>query len=682
MLGSCNADRRQAIKELHSSTPEVRAKAALRLADMEGAKSIGRIRPLLYDSVPGVRLSTVSALIATGSSKAVTPLLVALKDAEPQVRLAAIRGLALLGDHRAIAPLLIRLDDRSPAVRRTARAALLRLGLPVERQIARQADTLRTRYRAMLRSSHFASVLAEAAKMLGRSEEPKAVGDLLPLLHGQPAEVVIAVAAALTRIGGKQALSALVRVLRASPSASVRRALQADLVAAFETTPPGPWAYRLLDRPGPERRILLVAMDRWPIKAAPDCRFLCPERSDDASPQALLAAVRLSRKHGCVCDTKFLNPELRTWVDAVTGRVPSRAMLDRLSHWYDTHLPGPGMGPNLRRFDPSVLTPLRKHLARLVSEYVEQSRPWLTEAQWKKLDQDPKAQPLGSKTAAPRDPKANRLRRLLARFPARSWKHVVLLPPATPNATVGRALDLLGYLPGTSDLLAEFSMKLPADLAVVALAAIGHKPRPGAPSPTVIHAVRRALAGGPQRRMSAVAALAAVGKPALVMLSEIVRRDPDESVRDTAALALAHIGTPEAAATIRRALAKWASPSLVEAAARSKDTGSTQMLLTWLNRDPTNRAVRIALVRALGTLGTNQIPGLVATIRSQLEYPDPDVRVAAAQSLANLAAREAKGDLRACRRDFDGAVRRACKQALAHLARKDRGGMPKKPKAF
>jgi len=522
LLSGCNADRRRAIAELHSSSPEVRARAALRLADLEGAKSVGRIRPLLYDPVAGVRLSAVSALVATGSSKAVVPVIIALRDAEPQVRLAAVRGLALLGDHRAVAPLLDRLDDASLAVRRAARMALSRLGESIERQVALRAQTLRVRYRTMLHASRFSAVLIKAARMLGRSQDPTVVGDLLPLLHEQPVEVVFAVGQALARIGTKPALSALVRLLRRTRSDSVRRAMRAAIETAVDTTPPGPWSYPLLERPGSARRIVLIAMERSSTEAVPACRVLCPVKSDDASPLALLAAVRLSRKRHCACDVSFLDPELAVWVAVAVGQVPSRAMLARLSDWYRTHLPRRARGSILGRLDASVILPLRRHLVRLVSDYVEQSRSWLSEAQWKRLARDPKARPLGPKTVAPRDPKANRLRRLLARFPARSWKHVVLLPPGTATATVARALDLLGYLAGTSDVLADFSLKLPVDMAVVALTAVGHRSRPGNPSSALVHAVRRALAGGPQRRMSAVAALAAVGKPAEVMLSQIL----------------------------------------------------------------------------------------------------------------------------------------------------------------
>jgi len=147
-------------------------------------------------------------------------------------------------------------------------------------------------------------------------------------------------------------------------------------------------------------------------------------------------------------------------------------------------------------------------------------------------------------------------------------------------------------------------------------------------------------------------------------------------------MALARIDTPDAAAAIAALLSKRISPALVEAAVASADTRVSGSLLTWLNRNPTDVQVRLALVRALGILAKQTMPGLVATLRSQLEYPDPNVRVAAAEALARLRAEAAADDLRACRWDFDGAVRRACKQAVRRLARTQQGWMPKMPRAF
>jgi hypothetical protein len=113
-----------ALRELDSSDPAVRSRAALALADGDQTASVNPLVNALSDPSPDVREKAALALGLQSHRAVVQPLIGALRDPDPQVREKAALGLALRRDAVVVQPLIDALDDPDGQVREKAAIAL------------------------------------------------------------------------------------------------------------------------------------------------------------------------------------------------------------------------------------------------------------------------------------------------------------------------------------------------------------------------------------------------------------------------------------------------------------------------------------------------------------------------------------------------------------------------------
>jgi HEAT repeat protein len=148
------------------------------------------------------RRSAARALTKLGAP-AVEPLIAALRHSDLKVRRAAARILGRIGDPRAVEPLVsIALGMDPKPLRADADTALLAIGEPALAAIIK----------GLKRSGVNAPL--EAADLLGRMGNPRAVEPLAAALHFVPNYGRSYVVKALGQIGGEQAAEALVEALQ------------------------------------------------------------------------------------------------------------------------------------------------------------------------------------------------------------------------------------------------------------------------------------------------------------------------------------------------------------------------------------------------------------------------------------------------------------------------------------
>jgi HEAT repeat protein len=135
---------------------------------------------------------------------AVEPLIAALRQSDIEVRRAAARILGQIGGPRAVNPLVdIALGTDWKPVRADADKALLAIGKPALASIIKGLERPGV------------NALSEAADLLGRMGDPRAVDPLAAALHFAPPSTGRGqVVKALGQIGGKRATVALVEALR------------------------------------------------------------------------------------------------------------------------------------------------------------------------------------------------------------------------------------------------------------------------------------------------------------------------------------------------------------------------------------------------------------------------------------------------------------------------------------
>jgi HEAT repeat protein len=170
-----------------SLTPEEQAQA---LVDRLGAEEASARRAAAKD-------------LAQLGAPAAEPLIAALRQGDLEVRRAAARILGRIGDPRAVKPLVdIALGMDPKPLRADADKALLAIGKPAMASIVE----------GLKRPG--VNALPEAADLLGRMGNPRAIEPLVAALGFAPGYRRAYVVKALGQIGGERAIAALVKALQ------------------------------------------------------------------------------------------------------------------------------------------------------------------------------------------------------------------------------------------------------------------------------------------------------------------------------------------------------------------------------------------------------------------------------------------------------------------------------------
>ena len=641
------------------------------LAQIDGKDSLGHIGPLIRDKSAGVRLAVVRALARMKSRKVLPVLFVALRDRDPQIRLAAVDALGRSGRAEARDQLLYLLADRDPAIRRACRAALRRLGMDRGAQVEALA---KVRLRSLLSAANAKqpAIRADAAEQLGRCGLPEVLPVLRRLLSDSSALVADEALVALANVGTKPALQLVRRAL-----ASKQFKVEDRLVAALANLEPAQWA-QVADLL-PLDKIVPLAVGLEEV-----CRTgsSCPVRCDllcrwIAAPawRAARSAWLAARSRSCPCAPRRLasltDPEKRVFLLLSAGRTVTEADLSALTAKYEKTLPAAAMGPLLAQLPESLRELVRRRALERVRSYIEDSVSWLSEKDWQALEKDPGAEPLGRAPAKPQDKRARKLARLLASYRPRSWKDVNLLPPSVPRAGAEAALDVLGWLSGADADLLGFAARGPLSLRSRALSALAERPRKV--DQTLVAVIRAALGGPVPLRAAAARALRSAKDKAVVMLAQLLRRDPSSEVRASAAESLAAIDLPGCRKALRSAFQRRPEPAVVRALVATGDGSAAHLLLKALKAHPDGLELRLLLIDALGRLGSRDSSELSKALVEQLSHPNTKVRAAAARALGFLASPLAISELKVCTHDFSGLVRRACRRALVRCSRRNGG---------
>ncbi|MFZ5890299.1 MAG: HEAT repeat domain-containing protein [Myxococcota bacterium] len=184
----------------------VRVAAAESLAAAPSARGVAPLVRALSDTDATVRRVAAAALGESGAPEAVLGLLGRLDDSALEVQKSVIRALSDLGDARAVVPLVSKIEDPRPSVRRAVARAL---GTLADRR-AESALVL------ALRDSD-ASVRVSALSALGALRDSSVVASIAATLNSDSDPSVRRAAIdALSRIGGNEAIQALVEALGAA----------------------------------------------------------------------------------------------------------------------------------------------------------------------------------------------------------------------------------------------------------------------------------------------------------------------------------------------------------------------------------------------------------------------------------------------------------------------------------
>lgn len=700
LTASCDPDVRKAKKELEHTTPAVRAKAAVRLARLEGKEAISHIGPLVNDRSATVRLAAVKALRSIESKKTSVYLQTAVRDADPEIRLSAVRGLGELGDRRATGVLLNRLEDPNPVVRRAARFALEALSIDRREQVARLAARARRQWVARLAEHRAVPTRKAALFHLSLHDDPQTNRLLYPLLKSDNPEIVKGAAAALGRLGGKKAQKRLIETLK-SPHVEVRKSATHGLLTLMEWNPVTPRTVALLFAPAPAVR-QRAATKLWQAaakKQAPAVLStidLCPLLAD-ARQATAVAAAKLVHHYQKKCPLPTaLDPLRRARILVLWDRPLGSIDLDTVAAWCRKHLPDKRarsffdhlVARTVKHAKKSTKTPLRaktaararavlealrQNIESVILHYRRETEKWLTEKQWQGVETHFRAQPLGPRPTPPGDEKSRALTRLLAPFPRAAARQPELLPARVSTARLKKALFLLSALPQSRLRLARLALAKAHTLRQTALQAMGEVTDTSVPSPQAVEAVKKATAADASLRVAAARALGGMGRYGLSVLFQLLAKDPNPEVRKAAARSLARIGSLKVRAPLRRAAAKRLELATIRALHQLEDPKAAPILLEQLKKNPPEVLLqeRLALVEALGDLGTGN-KELVAALIDELNHPHWTLREAAATSLGKLGARGAIDALSARQADFYKPVRAACKKALARIAQSEK----------
>jgi HEAT repeat protein len=157
------------IELLRDENASVRSRAAEACGRL-GEPAVEALLQAATSSPPEIRASAVDALGLTSSARAVDRIIEALKDSSAIVRAAAVRALGASQNGRAVEPLMAIVRDESSTLRSQASAALGRLG-----------DVAIAALISALRDAH-PSVRSLAAEALGDIGSREAVSALIELV--------------------------------------------------------------------------------------------------------------------------------------------------------------------------------------------------------------------------------------------------------------------------------------------------------------------------------------------------------------------------------------------------------------------------------------------------------------------------------------------------------------------
>ncbi len=202
--------------------------AALRmLGEIGDSKGLPLLERGLRDKQPSIRAAAAASLGKLGSVEGVPFLINSLADPVPAVRSVAAVTLGKLRAERAISPLTRALQDRNMGVRAAAVAGLLQLNSPFS-VVAETVRELMGQQNPGLRSS--------VAKALGHGRASDVVGPLLLLLNDPVPKPQISAARSLGRVGGRELIPHLKRLMKETNEAV--RATAAGAIARILSSPP------------------------------------------------------------------------------------------------------------------------------------------------------------------------------------------------------------------------------------------------------------------------------------------------------------------------------------------------------------------------------------------------------------------------------------------------------------
>ena len=670
-------------RELRSKDPDVRAKAARRLATERPKGAVKRLIRLLDDRGVRVRVEAANGLGRLKANRAASPLSALLRDPDSRVRLAAVKALGRLEKRVASDPLLGAVEDVDRQVRRTARFALQDFGIDRAEQqrllVLRRLYKLRRQLDNRLPERRLAAV-----KALGRSGRARVIPDLEKQVLDRYVTVSEEAVRALGMIGGPRSVAFLERLGTQGPhlKALARQGYRALLEARHPAAAPN--ALRLRFHGDPDLRLAAYEYLLDPPRGVTTrtASVLCPVLGEPDARRAVAWAMRL-KAAGVQCPTTsekggdllaanlthggVLSPVTAAWVKRQL-RAPAKAKPNDLA--MALALAANRGGPASQELALSLVK--RSYRAMLTA-----SERWMDEAKWRRLAKLPRSGgvvivPRGRPGAAvgttPREKQRRQLRHLLDRFPDRLTGELTeLMPPHKPSA-VGWQVMILAGAKRAWPWIAELAQRSPEQLRVHALRAIG------------VGQCRRVFcrealiagldAASPPVRRAATGAL--VKLPGLLVSGLLLRlRDADVGVRRRAADALSRSKDPRVYDALLASFRKSREAHLVEAFGRLADPRAERLLNGLLREEhtPLQSGDRLLVIEALERIGTKQS---VERLLRDLDHPEPALRLATAKALARIGDRRALDPLAVCAQDFYRAVREACRDARSEIQRKTR----------
>jgi HEAT repeat protein len=664
-------------RDLQSKDPAVRARAVRRIAKDHPKGAVTTLIGLLEDRAVRVRVEAANGLGKLKAKSAASPLGAALRDPDPRVRLAVVRALARLGRDLSADHLLTAAQDPNRRVRRVARFLLQDLGVDRPEQMRRIVARRVFKHRRML-VNRLPARRQEAAKMLGRSGRLDVVADLEHLVGDAYVKVAEEAATALGMIGGARAVTFLDQVssrskhgrqlarrgflgllegrapqgadlarrLLGSGDGELRAAALSYLLAKIPGVEPtaGDVLCRVLDDPDPRRAV------RW-ANVLRQAKVRCPARMRTPAATRLAAMTQAAP----------LDPAVITWIRAeLFGAGPPHATAVALAATRgDKRLRG-------------------KLLSRVQSDYAKlllSSERWLDEKQWKRLEKLPTVKGVavrrtdpGSLTGGgpPLGAQKQRLKRLLDRFPERQASVGELMPSGVNTDTVVWQLRWLETVGVAHTWLAGLVRKSPRLVRLAALEVLGR-----AQCEVAVCRSALALASVDGEAVVRTAAVHALGRSRSVDAKRLnlLLGDPSVQVRAAAALALARTQGERVYPELLKRFRQSRQSYLIEAFAVLADPRAEKVLLAVLREEHSRLRVgqRLAVLEGLEKLATK---AAVDKLVSELEHPEPALRLAAARILARVGDRRALDPLAACAEDFYRVVRRSCIAARAAIQKR------------